>query len=58
MSINETERDNSCIKGLTRQEFIKKILEKAAVAGTLAAVINTQISIHPSVAQMATTTAV
>ncbi|MBY0545954.1 MAG: hypothetical protein K2W95_01555 [Candidatus Obscuribacterales bacterium] len=55
--IGDTEKDESCVEGLSRKEFIKKVLEKAAVAGTLAAIVNSQISIHPAVAQLPTATA-
>lgn len=54
---DRTELDSSCVEGLSRKDFIKKVLGKAAIAGTLAAVISTQISVHPAVAQMPTATA-
>jgi hypothetical protein len=55
---NLEKADSSCVKGLSRKEFLKKVLGKAVIAGTLAAVVNTQIAVHPSVAQIASATAV
>jgi hypothetical protein len=39
---------DSCMQGIARKEFIKKVLLKAAQAGTLAAVLEVgAIRIHP-----------
>jgi hypothetical protein len=45
----------SCVQGITRQEFLKKLITKAAVAGTFAILLEaTTVKVHPGYAAGAT----
>ncbi len=50
---------DSCVNGMTREEFIRKVVKKAAVAGTLVAAAGAYKHFHPgaNVAGAASTSA-
>lgn len=58
MSEEQNEEPKSCVEGLSRKEFIHKVLTKAALAASLATIAGSTICVHPSVAQVASETAV
>lgn len=58
MEHSDAEENKSCVDRLSRKEFLRRISERALIAGTLATLLNTQITVHPAVAQMPTTTVI
>lgn len=48
----------SCVQGMTRQEFLKKLVTKAAVAGTFAVLLEAStVKVHPGYAIVPSTVA-